>query len=170
MTPITPFPSHTVVAIGRAANRLVVTHDPLVVRPGLAATYLTVVGEPDRRVMRGAITTITDAARMSVMTTRHRQEGGEHMRKTPTTTQVIFAIGDAAMMVRARLAADGQLCPDDMATIRTLESAQYLAGKADIDRRRRNAIENQGDVPLRLLREERELQQEYAHVALLKAA
>ncbi len=86
------------------------------------------------------------------------------MRKTPTTTQTVFAIGDAAVMVRARLAADGQLCPDDMATLRTLESAQYLAGKADIDRRRRNAMEDLGNVPLRLIREERELEQEFAHV------
>lgn len=91
------------------------------------------------------------------------------MRKTPTTTQAVFAIGDLDVMVRARLAADGELCDADRAVLRRLDEAKYLAGKADIDRRRSHAIEDLGDVPLRLIREERELEQEFAHVAL-KAA
>jgi hypothetical protein len=164
MTLISPFPSSlNMVAIDRAANRLVVTGGLLAVRSRAATAYLTVVREPGQHPSGDVFTTLAAPTRLSLPTAKPMTKGGEEMRKTPTTTLVVLAIGEASTLVRTRLAAAGQLTPEDQAVLRKLDSARYLAHKADIDRRRRHADEDHGVIPLRLVREERELNAEFGY-------
>jgi hypothetical protein len=89
-------------------------------------------------------------------------------RETPVTRTTVLAISEATLRLRTRLAIDG--VPENDEAFLLLDFAAYHAQKADLSRRKRASIEDHGEIRPRLLREERELEQEYAHVSHLRLA
>jgi hypothetical protein len=85
-------------------------------------------------------------------------------RETPDSTQAVLAIGDLRALLRQRLAADGETCERDQRALLLFDTAAYRFDRADLDRRKRQSYENYGRIGPRLLREEREMEREYAHV------
>jgi hypothetical protein len=79
-------------------------------------------------------------------------------RETPVTRTTVLAISEATLRLRTRLAIDG--VPENDEAFLLLDFAAY----------QRASIEDHGEIRPRLLREERELEQEYAHVSHLRLA
>lgn len=91
-------------------------------------------------------------------------------RPTPATARTILAISDARMRLRARLAADGEICPLDTEALLLLDAASREAHVADLNRRQRYAIEDHGAISPWLDREANEIERAFAHVTDRQAA
>lgn len=85
-------------------------------------------------------------------------------RKTPTILAAAETIGEARRRIRERLCADGQLCEADASALLLLDIGIYQVNKADIDRRRAHGIEDVGEAADQVLRDERRLDRDWAHV------
>lgn len=92
-------------------------------------------------------------------------KGVKGMRPMPLTARTVLAISDAKLRVRVRLAADGELCDDDIEALLLLDHANYVASKADLARRKATLVEETGEVSPWIAREERELERDYAFLA-----
>lgn len=91
-------------------------------------------------------------------------------RETPDTGKAVLAIGDLGMLLRQRLAADGEVCAADTEALLLFDTVAYQTQKGDLNRRERQSWENYGRITPRLIRESRELEREYAHVSGNKIA
>jgi hypothetical protein len=91
-------------------------------------------------------------------------------RRTPTSDLTVLAISEARMRFQTREANGGSHTQQDQEAFLLLDLASYLAQRTSLDRRKRASIENYGEISPRLIREERELEQEYAHVADMQIA
>lgn len=84
-------------------------------------------------------------------------------RQTPHGAKAVLAISDARRRIWQRLESDG-LSPDDDETLLLIDTAAYWLNDAELARRKRQCIENYGEVNEGLLREERDMHRDFAHV------
>lgn len=86
---------------------------------------------------------------------------GEAMRVPAHTSEVVTAIGDGRRALNVLFLADGRIDEDEMRVIRVFRQAQAHALRADWGRKARQSVENRGEVNGQLMRELREINDEY---------
>lgn len=82
-------------------------------------------------------------------------------RTTPHTAATITAISDGYRAARVVFLRDGVVDADEMTVLRAVRAAMAPAIRADWSRRARQSVENDGEINPRLVREYREIEQEY---------
>lgn len=92
------------------------------------------------------------------------RKGATMPRRTPATLAAVLALGDARLRIAQLLDRDG-IDAHDREALLLLDTAAYWMQRADLGRRERHSIEDHGEIVPRLLRERRELEDEYRHLA-----